>query len=65
MLRVIVLKDKIDKAIKQLRRKVSKTKLKRKLHEGRYFNKDSDKKRLKLQKAKYVEKKRRESDNGE
>ena len=58
MLKVIVLKDKIDKAIKQLRRKVNKTKLKRELRERRYFNKDSDKKRLKLQKAKYVEKKR-------
>ena len=65
MLKVIVLKDKIDKAIKQLRRKVNKTKLKRELRERRYFNKDSDKKRLKLQKAKYVEKKRLESDNDE
>ena len=65
MLKVIVLKDKIDKAIKQLRRKVSKTKLKRNLRERRYFNKKSNKKRLQLQKAKYVEKKRRESDNAE
>ena len=63
MLRVIVVKDKIEKAIKQLRRKVSKTKLKRQLHEKRYFKKDSDKKRLQLQKAKYIEKKRREADN--
>ena len=62
MLKVIVVKDKIEKAIKQLRRKVSKTKLKRKLHEKRYFKKDSDKKRLQLQKAKYIEKKRLESD---
>lgn len=65
MLKVIVLKDKIDKAIKQLRRKVNKTKLKRNLRERRYFSKNSDKKRLKLQKAKYVEKKRLESDNDE
>ena len=63
MLKVIVVKDKIEKAIKQLRRKVSKTKLKRQLHEKRYFKKDSDKKRLQLQKAKYIEKKRREADN--
>tara|TARA_R110002096_G_scaffold369913_1_gene563375 strand:- start:756 stop:953 length:198 start_codon:yes stop_codon:yes gene_type:complete len=65
MLKIIVLKDKIDKAIKQLRRKVNKTKLKQELRERRYFSKNSDKKKLKLQKAKYVEKKRRESDNGE
>jgi len=65
MLKVIVLKDKIDKAIKQLRRKVNKTKLKRELRERRYFNKGSDKKRIKLQKAKYVEKKKHESDNDE
>ena len=63
MLKVIVVKDKIEKAIKQLRRKVSKTKLKRNLHDKRYFKKDSDKKRLQLQKAKYIEKKRREADN--
>ena len=63
MLKVIVVKDKIEKAIKQLRRKVSKTKLKRNLHDKRYFKKDSDKKRLQLQKAKYAEKKRREADN--
>ena len=62
MLKVIVVKDKIEKAIKQLRRKVSKTKLKRQLHEKRYFKKDSDKKRLQLQKAKYIEKKRIESE---
>tara|TARA_B100000519_G_C13912053_1_gene282618 strand:- start:240 stop:437 length:198 start_codon:yes stop_codon:yes gene_type:complete len=62
MLKVIVVKDKIEKAIKQLRRKVSKTKLKRQLFDKRYFKKDSDKKRLQLQKAKYIEKKRREAD---
>ena len=57
-----MVKDKIEKAIKQLRRKVSKTKLKRQLFDKRYFKKDSDKKRLQLQKAKYIEKKRREAD---
>ena len=63
MLRVIVVKDKIEKAIKQLRRKVSKTKLKRQLFDKRYFKKESDKKRLQLQKAKYIEKKRIESED--
>ena len=63
MLKIIVVKDKIEKAIKQLRRKVSKTKLKRQLYDRKFFKKKSDKKRLQLQKAKYVEKKRIESED--
>jgi len=60
MLIVEVIKGKIDKALKQMRRKVSKTKLKQQLRDNRYYTKKSDKKRLKKQKAKYIQKKKHE-----
>ena len=39
MLIVEVIKGKIDKALKQMRRKVSKTKLKQQLRDNKYFTK--------------------------
>ena len=57
MLIVEVVGGKIDKAIKQLRRKVNKTKLKKILRDKRYFNKKSQEKRLLTQKAVYLQKK--------
>ncbi|MBC8308633.1 MAG: 30S ribosomal protein S21 [Pelagibacterales bacterium] len=62
MLIVEVLGGKIDKAIKQLRRKVNKTKLKKILRDKRYFNKKSQVKRLLNQKAVYLQKKLNEDD---
>ena len=43
-----------------MRRKVNKTKLKQKLREDRYHIKKSEKNRLKIQKAKYVQCKQQE-----
>jgi ribosomal protein S21 len=60
MLIVEVTNGKIDKAIKQMRRKVNKTKLKQELRENRYCTKKSEKNRLKMQKAKYIQKKQHE-----
>jgi|TARA_B110000908_G_C10155760_1_gene403555 ribosomal protein S21 len=62
MLIVEVVGGKIDKAIKQLRRKVNKTKLKKILRDKRYFNKKSQEKRLLTQKAVYLQKKLNEDD---
>jgi len=62
MLIVEVVNGKIDKAIKQLRRKVNKTKLKKILRDKRYFNKKSQEKRLLNQKAVYLQKKLNEED---
>ena len=62
MLIVDVINGKIDKAIKQLRRKVNKTKLKKTLRDKRYFNKKSQEKRLLKQKAVYLQKKLNEED---
>jgi ribosomal protein S21 len=63
MLKVEVTNGKIDKAIKQMRRKVNKTKLKQKLREDRYYTKKSEKNRLKMQKAKYIQKKHHETED--
>ena len=63
MLIVEVVNGKIDKAIKQLRRKVNKTKLKKILRDKRYFNKKSQEKRLLNQKAVYLQKKLNEEDS--
>jgi len=63
MLIVDVINGKIDKAIKQLRRKVNKTKLKKTLRDKRYFNKKSQEKRLLKQKAVYLQKKLNEEDS--
>ena len=62
MLIVEVVGGKIDKAIKQLRRKVNKTKLKKILRDKRYFNKKTQEKRLLTQKAVYLQKKLNEDD---
>ena len=49
--------DKIDKALKKYRRKVIKTKQMKKLRAGMFFEKKSQVKRKKLEKAKYIQKK--------
>ena len=46
-------KDKIDAALKKLKRKVINTKQNRQLRDRMYFSKKSDKRRKQLQKAKY------------
>jgi len=63
MLIVEVVGGKIDKAIKLLRRKVNKTKLKKILRDKRYFNKKSQEKRLLSQKAVYLQKKSNEEES--
>jgi len=62
MLIVEVVNGKIDKAIKQMRRKVNKTKLKKTLRDKKYYTKKSEEKRLKKQKAVYNQKKLSEED---
>ena len=57
---IVEVNGKIDKAIKQMRRKVNKTKLKQKLRENRYYTKKSEKNRLKINNAKYVQSKEHE-----
>jgi len=58
MLRIEVKNGKIDPALKQYKRKVRNTKLLQRLRDGQTFTKPSSKRRLKLQKAKYKNKKR-------
>tara|TARA_R100000700_G_C3127009_1_gene113727 strand:- start:540 stop:731 length:192 start_codon:yes stop_codon:yes gene_type:complete len=48
-------KDKIDVALKKLKRKVIKTKQMKKLRDRMHFTKKSDIRRKQLQKAKYVQ----------
>ena len=55
MLIVNVKKD-IEKALKQYKRKVFRTKQSRKINEKRYFTKKSVIRRAEIQKAEYVEK---------
>lgn len=50
-------KTNIEKALKQYKRKVINTKQVKKLRDQQYYTKPSAKKRLKLQKAKYLENK--------
>lgn len=47
----------IEKALKQMKSKVIRTKQLKKLREDRYHTKPSEKKRLKFQKAKYLQQK--------
>ena len=47
-------KTSIEKALKQLKSKVIKTKQMREIRDRKYFTKPSEKKRLQIQKAKYV-----------
>tara|TARA_B110000259_G_scaffold50378_1_gene59260 strand:- start:3856 stop:4038 length:183 start_codon:yes stop_codon:yes gene_type:complete len=55
MLIINVENNNIDKALKQYKRKVIKTKQLKKLRDLQDFTKPSVKKRLQLQKAKYIE----------
>ena len=55
MLIINVENNNIDKALKQYKRKVIKTKQLKKLRDKQDFTKPSVKKRLLLQKAKYIE----------
>jgi len=55
MLIIKVENNKIDKALKQYKRKVIKTKQLKKLRDQQNFTKPSVKKRIQLQKAKYIE----------
>jgi small subunit ribosomal protein S21 len=48
-------KTSIEKALKQLKSKVIKTKQMRELRERKQFTKPSQKRRLQMQKAKYVQ----------
>lgn len=63
MLIVEVINGKIDKAIKQMRRKVNKVKLKKTLRDKKYFTKKSQEKRLKKQNAVYIQKKLSEEED--
>ena len=47
----------LEKALRKLKTKVIKTKQQRRLRELQSFTKPSEKKRLQLQKAKYIQKK--------
>jgi len=55
MLIIEVNKDNIEKALKQYKRKVINTKQLKKLRDQQNFTKPSARKRLKLQKAKYLQ----------
>lgn len=48
-------KTSIEKALKQLKSKVIKTKQMREVRDRKYFTKPSETKRLQLQKAKYIQ----------
>jgi len=62
MLKVEVKKDNIERAIKELRRKVINTQLVKNARERQYFTKPSIKRRAELLKAQYVQKKREEEE---
>ena len=63
MLIVEVVKGKIDKAIKLMRRKINKTKLKQELRDNKHYTKKSEKKRIKMRKAKYIQNKKHETED--
>lgn len=56
---IINVNDNIEKALKQYKRKVANTKQIKNLRDQQNFTKPSIKKRLALQKAKYLESKKR------
>jgi len=58
MLIVKVKDGKIEKALKQLKRKVNQTKLVRELRENEQFTKPSVKRREEIKKAQYIQKMR-------
>lgn len=53
----------IEKALKQLKSKVIKTKQLKNLRERKHFTKPSEKRRLKKQKAVYIQRKRTDEEN--
>jgi len=57
MLKVKVQKNNIERAIKEMRRKVIKTQLLKECRQRKEFTKDSIKRREEIQKATYVQKK--------
>lgn len=57
MLKVKVQKNNIERAIKEMRRKVIKTQLLKECRKRKEFTKDSIKRREEIQKAAYVQKK--------
>ena len=62
MLRVEVKKDNVERAIKELRRKVINTKLIKQLRANKQFTKPSVKRREELLTARYVQKKKEEDE---
>jgi small subunit ribosomal protein S21 len=63
MLIIPVEGDNIERALKNFKKKVEKTKLVKQLRDRKYFNKPSEKKRSIKLKAIYVEGKRREEED--
>ena len=55
-------KTNLEKALRKLKTKVIKTKQLKQLRERKHFTKPSEKKRLLIQKAKYIQSKRTEED---
>ena len=55
-------KTNLEKALRKLITKVIKTKQLKQLRERKHFTKPSEKKRLQIQKAKYIQSKRTEED---
>tara|TARA_B100000035_G_scaffold310541_1_gene318518 strand:- start:772 stop:969 length:198 start_codon:yes stop_codon:yes gene_type:complete len=55
-------KTNLEKALRKLKTKVIKTKQLKQLRERKHFTKPSAKKRLQIQKAKYIQSKRTEED---
>ena len=62
MLKVDVKGGNIERAIKEMRRKVISTKLIKQLRDNKQFTKPSVKRRAELLKAQYVQKKRKEEE---
>lgn len=62
MLKVEVKKGDIERAIKELRRKVINTQLVKQLRDRKQFNKPSVKRRAEILKAQYIQKKREEEE---
>lgn len=63
MLEVKVTKGKIERALKELKSKFIKTKVSKQCREREEFTKPSKKRRAQIQKAKYVQNKKREEEN--
>ncbi len=63
MLKVNVKKGNIERALKELKSKFIRTKVSKECREREEFTKPSVKRRAEIQKAKYVQNKKREEDN--